>query len=86
LGLNVPGPLGGYWILDILYKSDGIAIEVPEKDLDILTQEFVATTMIKAGPEAGVVWGAYKTLKNIGWIRPDESVVLFATGLERCKL
>ena len=86
LGLNVPGPLGGYWILDILYKSDGIAIEVPEKDLDILTQEFVATTMIKAGPEAGVVWGAYKTLKNIDWIRPDESVVLFATGLERCKL
>ena len=86
LGLNVPGPLGGHWILDILYQSDGIAIDVPEKKLEDLTKEFIETTMINAGPEAGVVWGAYKTLKDISWIKPDESVVLFATGIERCKL
>ena len=24
LGLNVPGPIGGYWILRILYESNGI--------------------------------------------------------------
>ncbi len=86
LGLNVPGPLGGHWILDILYQSDGIAIDIPEKKLEDLTKEFIETTMINAGPEAGVVWGAYKTLKDISWIKPDESVVLFATGIERCKL
>ena len=40
LGLNVPGPLGGHWILDILYQSNGMAIEVPEKNLLPLTKEF----------------------------------------------
>ena len=86
LGLNVPGPLGGYWILDILYNSNGIALDVPEKNLTKLTEEFNQLTLINSGPEAGVVWGAYKTLKDIGWILRDESVVLFATGIERCKL
>ena len=85
LGLNVPGPLGGHWILDILYDSNGIALDVPEKNLTKLTDEFNQITLINSGPEAGVVWGAYKTLKDIGWILRDESVVLFATGIERCK-
>ena len=40
---------------------------------------------INAGPEAGVVWGAYKSY-NIDWIDRNQSVVLFATGTERCKL
>ena len=86
LGLNVPGPLGGHWILDILYDSNGIALDVPEKNLIKLTEEFNQLTLINSGPEAGVVWGAYNTLKDIGWILRDESVVLFATGIERCKL
>ena len=86
LGLNVPGPLGGHWILDILYDSNGIALDVPEKNLTKLTEEFNQLTLINSGPEAGVVWGAYNTLKDIGWILRDESVVLFATGIERCKL
>ena len=38
LGLNVPGPLGGHWILDILYQSNGMAIDVPEKNLLPLTK------------------------------------------------
>ena len=60
--------------------------DVPEKNLTKLTEEFNQLTLINSGPEAGVVWGAYKTLKDIGWILRDESVVLFATGIERCKL
>ena len=41
---------------------------------------------MNSGAEGGVVWGAYKILKDIDWILPKESVVLFATGIERCKL
>lgn len=86
LGLNVPGPIGGYWILRILYESNGIAIDVSENELTILTEEFNTMLKINAGPEAGVVWGAYKKLRNIDWIDGNQSVVLFATGTERCKL
>jgi len=86
LGLNVPGPIGGYWILRILYESNGIAVDVPESDLQNLTDEFNSITRINAGPEAGVVWGAFQKLRNVGWIDNSQSVVLFATGIERCKL
>ena len=84
LGLNVPGPLGGAWILDILSQSKGIAVTAPEPDLPSLTSEFNDVTELKASAEAGVVWGAYHTLKKNGWLGDNEKVVLFATGIERC--
>lgn len=84
LGLNVPGPLGGAWILDILSQSKGIAVTAPEPDLPSLTSEFNDVTGLKASAEAGVVWGAYHTLKKNGWLGDNEKVVLFATGIERC--
>ena len=86
LGLNVPGPIGGHWILDILYQSNGLALDIPEKELLTLTRDFNQITSMNSGAEGGVVWGAYSILKDIGWILPKESVVLFATGIERCKL
>ena len=85
LGLNVPGPLGGSWILDILYKSNGIAIAVAENKLSDLTEEFNGLANLNASAEAGVVWGAYNTLLKMNWINHNEKVVLFATGIERCK-
>ena len=85
LGLNVPGPLGGSWILDVLYKSNGMAISVAEDQLSDLTEEFNLLTNINASSEAGVVWGAYNTLLDMNWINHNEKVVLFATGVERCK-
>ncbi len=83
LGLNVPGPLGGYLILDIISESNGIAIKVPETSLQIKTEDFRQKTGIDASPEAGVVWSSYKTLLDCEWISSNEKVVLFATGTER---
>ena len=85
LGLNVPGPLGGAWILDVLYQSNGIAISIAENQLSDLTAEFNSLTNLNASAEAGVVWGAYNTLLDMNWINHNEEVVLFATGVERCK-
>ena len=84
LGLNVPGPLGGKWILDVLSQSNGLAISIPEEELVASTKEMNDITGINSSAEAGVVWSAYNTLLNIGWINSQESVVLFATGIERC--
>jgi len=84
LGLNVPGPLGGRWILDVLSQSEGIAISVPEEELVGLTKEMNDITGINSSPEAGVVWSAYNTLLKMEWINNKETVVLFATGIERC--
>tara|TARA_B100001750_G_C15513182_1_gene605106 strand:+ start:375 stop:1484 length:1110 start_codon:yes stop_codon:yes gene_type:complete len=83
LGLNVPGPLGGYIILDIISESNGIAIAVPESTLEVETEIFRNKTGIDASAEAGVVWSVYNTLLQDEWIKPKEKVVLFATGIER---
>ncbi len=83
LGLNVPGPLGGHWILEILSESNGIAIKVQESTLEIKTENFRKRTGIDASTEIGVVWSAYEKLTEKIWIKPGEKVVLFATGIER---
>ena len=83
LGLNVPGPLGGYIILDIVLKSNGTAVKVPESSLQIETEDFRQKTGIDASPEAGAVWSSYKSLLDSEWISSNEKVVLFATGIER---
>ena len=83
LGLNVPGPLGGYWILEILSESKGIAVTAQEASLVIKTENFRQKTGIDASAEIGVVWSAYEALTKAMWITPGEKVVLFATGIER---
>lgn len=85
LGLNVPGPIGGAWILDILRASKGIAIMVEEKEIKKLTSDFNQLTQIESSDEGGVVWGAYNQLNDMGWIKPNQSTILFATGIERIK-
>ena len=83
LGLNVPGPLGGYWILEILLESNGIAVTAKETSLEMNTQNFRKKIGIDASTEIGVVWSAYEELTEKKWITPGEKVILFATGIER---
>ena len=33
LGLNVPGPIGGPWMLRVLYESKGTALSVQEREI-----------------------------------------------------
>jgi len=84
LGLNVPGPLGGSWMLNVLSESNGIAVTAKESDLVELTENMKDMSGINASAEAGVVWSGYQSLVEAGWISDGERVVLFATGVERC--
>ncbi len=83
LGLNVPGPLGGYWILEILNKSSGIAVSVEEDSIYYYTEMFREKTEINASEEGGVVWSAYLKLFAKNWIKENETVIIFATGKQR---
>ena len=68
----------------MLSQSNGIAISAVESDLINLTKDMNEKTGINASAEADVVWSAYHDLMNMGWIDLNETVVLFATGIERC--
>lgn len=83
LGLNVPGPLGGKWILDTLRASNGLAVSVKETKIKAATKHFRRVTGIPASEEAGVVWLAYQTLLKNNWIKNGEQIILFATGIRR---
>ena len=83
LGLNVPGPLGGTWMLDVLSESGGISVTAKETELEFATEDFRQSTGINASAETGVVWSVYHVLKDLAWIKQRERTVLFATGLER---
>ena len=79
-GLRVPAAVGDFLILRALRESNGIAIAV--SDAEIMEE---ATTMghtqgIFACPEGGATLAAFKRLRERGWIRNDETVVLFNTG------
>src|ERR1700681_2630947 len=79
-GLRVPGPLGDLLILRMLRQPKGTALAVSDQEMLQAGRKLASLEAIFAAPEgAATVIGARK-LAASGWIKPDESVVLFNTG------
>src|SRR6202048_3497173 len=79
-GLRVPGPLGDLLILRMLRQTKGTALAVSDQEMLQAGRELASLEGIFAAPEgAATVIGARK-LAASGWIKPEESVVLFNTG------
>lgn len=83
LGLNVPSPLGGAWMLTILKESRGAALAVPEADITTAQKRLTEISGIPAGPEAAVAWKGMEVLMDKGWIKEGERVVVVVTGDNR---
>jgi threonine synthase len=79
-GLRVPRAIGDFIMLDILRKSGGTAVSVEDDELMAGAYELGAATGIAACPEGGACLAAFRKLANRGWIKPDDTVVLFNTG------
>src|ERR1700747_63481 len=79
-GLRVPGPLGDLMMLRMLRQTNGTALTVSDAEMLHAGRELASLEGIFAAPEgAATVIGARK-LSASGWIKPEESVVLFNTG------
>lgn len=83
LGLNVPSPLGGAWMLSVLRASRGTALAIPESDIADAQKRLAEISGIPAGPEAGVAWRGMEILVDQGWIKKSERVVVVVTGDDR---
>jgi threonine synthase len=79
-GLRVPKAIGDFIMLDILQKSNGTAVTVSDDELVAGAREIGASEGIFAAPEGGALLAAMRKLLETGWIKPNESVVLFNTG------
>jgi threonine synthase len=79
-GLRVPVAVGDFLILDAIRESNGTAIAVTDQEMLDYSGVMGKYTGIFPAPEGGACLAAQVRLLESGWIKPDESVVLFNTG------
>ena len=79
-GLRVPGPLGDLMILSMLRQTKGTALTVTDDEMLQAGKELASLEGIFAAPEGAATVSAVRKLAASGWIKPQETVVLFNTG------
>ena len=79
-GLRVPAAVGDFLMIDILRKSGGTALTVTDAELMHGVGELARHQGLHCAPEGGAIWIAAQKLRDSGWLRTDETIVLFNTG------
>lgn len=79
-GINVPKPLGDRLILDALASTNGIAVAVDDEDILEMVTAWAGLEGLFPCPEGAACAVAVGRLRDEGWIRRDEEVVILNTG------
>ncbi|MCB0124834.1 MAG: pyridoxal-phosphate dependent enzyme, partial [Caldilineaceae bacterium] len=79
-GLRVPVAVGDFLIMQALRESGGTAIAVPDEEMLRYAKVMGKATGIFPAPEGAACLAAQVHLLEQGWIKPEETVVLFNTG------
>jgi threonine synthase len=79
-GLRVPGPLGDRLMLRMLRQTKGTALTVSDAEMLQAGRELAALEGIFAAPEGAATAIGARKLAASGWIKPEDTVVLFNTG------
>ncbi|HRR09034.1 MAG TPA: threonine synthase [Rhodothermales bacterium] len=79
-GLRVPAPFGDRLILEALYESRGTAITISDEEMESGIRELAVGEGFFVAPEGAAVWMALKKLRESGWVKPTDKVVLLNTG------
>jgi len=79
-GMRVPIAIGDYLIIDALRESEGTAIAIPDDEILSMTNRVSAAEGLHISPEVGAAFAAAGQLRETGFLREDERVVVFGTG------
>jgi threonine synthase len=79
-GITVPKALGDFLVLDAIYQTEGCAISVTDEELLKDQAELASTEGTFVCPEGAANYTATKKLRESGWIKPNEKVVMLNTG------
>ncbi len=79
-GLRVPKAYGDYLILDILKKSNGAAVSATDEEVLAAMRHWASVEGVFAAPEGAASLVAYRKLRANGFLREEDTVVLFNTG------
>lgn len=80
-GIRVPVAIGDYLILDAVRASGGTAVAVGDDQIRQAQLKMGRVTGLYAAPEGAATWAGAKALRSNGFLRGDERVVLFDTGM-----
>ena len=79
-GLRVPSPIGGFLCLRALRETRGTAVAVAEAAIAPAARALARRTGIDVCPEGGAAWAAHASLRESGFLKAGERVVIFNTG------
>ncbi|WP_044896099.1 threonine synthase [Bacillus alveayuensis] len=79
-GINVAKALGDFLILDAIKQTDGCAVSVSDETL-LEELKFIASTEgVYVSPEGAAAFAAARELRENGWIKEDDQVLVLNTG------
>lgn len=83
-GIRVPAVLADFIILDIIRKSNGFALSIPEDDIFSTWREVAREEGLLLCPEGAAAFAAYKKSLREGRLGANDRVMMFscATGLK----
>jgi threonine synthase len=79
-GLRVPSPIGGFLCLRALRETHGVAVAVPEQEIEPAARALASRSGLDVCPEGGAAWAALAALQQRGWVKAEDRVVVFNTG------
>jgi len=79
-GLRVPKAVGDFIMLDLIRASGGTAVTVSDEEMISAAKEMARKTGVFAAPEGGATLAAAKGLRDQGFLKEDDDLVLFNTG------
>lgn len=79
-GINVPKALGDFLVLDALYNTNGYAIAVDDKAIQTEIRQLASREGSFVCPEGAAAFAAARQLREAGWIKEHERVVVLNTG------
>jgi threonine synthase len=79
-GLRVPKPYGDFIILDIVRKSGGTCLALPDEDIFSSLLDWARNEGVLLSPEGATATAAYDVLIASGFLKPEDRCVIFNTG------
>jgi threonine synthase len=79
-GLRVPKALGDFLVLRAIRESNGTALSVSDEESIDEGLKLARLEGVFAAPEGGACVAAARRLYKTGFLKPDETVVIYNTG------
>ncbi|RST76979.1 threonine synthase [Siminovitchia acidinfaciens] len=80
-GINVPKALGDFLVLQAIYETNGCALAVGDDEILGEQKHIVGKEGAFICPEGAAAFLAARKLRESGWIRENERVVVINTGM-----